>query len=337
MNEPEKILGDESDFWGDEFNGDEEDYFENEYDENGIIDTHDEDEDPYEDYEFADESLNDIDFSELRGDFKSSLKKLDGHLKNRKPAIRKIKVSKGKKFKPRKPLSKDFGVKKRATIVGNGKKTTERIMVPRDREVIVQGVDRFMLNKTGCADVHKNIGYYKCKKLKELVFIFNNNSALDFNLELFNPSMPLDYLYSTSGNINNKIQVAGGTGASYTDVLYNLLANPTIIVNARLVVSGPSITEQQSVSFQVKNKNIAGVQKIDPLNLPQELDTLQFQSTVLNFDIMGQLNRPLFPNGMDVAGYNIKAGNTVTFCFYYAQKSLIKHFWKEAKQAKGLL
>ena len=89
----------------------------------------------------------------------------------------------------------------------------------------------------------KDIGYYKCKKLKELVFIINNNSAIDFDLELFNPSMPLDYLFSTSGNLNNKIVVAGGN-VEYTDVLFNILANPMHIINAKFLFAGATLQQQ---------------------------------------------------------------------------------------------
>lgn len=300
-------------------------------DEEEIFASEDDEETDWPNYEFMDETYSDIDFSEFRGDFKSSLKKLDGKIKHRKPRVKKVK-------RPHKPLTKTFGVKNRAQIHSkDGLKTTKRILIPRNRKVIIEGVDKFMLSKDKCADSIKNIGYYKCKKLKELVFIFNNNSALDFNLELFNPSMPLDYLYSTSGNINNKIQVAGGTAASYTDVLHYLLANPAMIPNARFVVSGPSITSQQAISLQFKNKNIKGEMAINPLDMPLNLDNMQFQSTVINFDIIGSLNRPFIPDGMDVINYTVLAGNTVTFCFYYDQKILKKFLWDEAKAHNSIL
>lgn len=330
MSKPDEIFDNEEDndisSYGQEFitpieEPDEDNYFESEDDE----------ETDGPNYEFMDDTYSDIDFSEFRGDFKSSLKKLDGKIKHRKPRVKKVK-------RPYKPLTKEFGVKKRAQIHSkDGKKTTKRIIIPRNRKVIIEGVDKFMLSKDKCADSIKNIGYYKCKKLKELVFIFNNNSAIDFNLELFNPSMPMNYLFSTSGNINNKIQVAGGNAASYSDVLFFLLANPALIPNARLVVSGPSIAAQQNVSMQFKNKNIKGEQAINPLTVPLNLDSMQFQSTVINFDIIGTLNRPFIPDGMDVINYTVLAGNTVTFCFYYDQKILKKYLWEEAKNHNSLL
>jgi hypothetical protein len=308
--------------------------------ENPVFDDESEDDlnEGLDDFEFIDDSLTDIDFSELRGDFKSSLKKLNSKLKARKPKVKRVPKPKFKR-KKFKPLSKNFDVKKRASIIGNkpGTKTTKRIIIPRDREVIIQGVDKFMLSDNCGAEAYKNIGYYKCKKLKELILIFNNNSALDFNLELFNPSNPLDYLYSTTGNLNNKIQVAGGTEVSYSDVLFNFLANPPMIVNARMVVSGASVAAQQTQTLQFKNKAVVGEQKINPIDISQYADIMQVQSTVINFDIMGQLNRPYIPDGMDVINYTVLAGNTVTFCFYYQQKKLKKLLWKEAKDHKGLL
>ncbi len=62
------------------------------------------------------------------------------------------------------------------------------------------------------------------------------------------------------------------------------------------------------------------------------------------FDIVGQLNRVFIPDGMDVVQYTVLAGNSVTFCFYYKQKSLKKILFKEARvkrmvldEMKGLL
>lgn len=157
---------------------------------------------------------------------------------------------------------------------------------------------------------------------------------MDFTLELFNPSMMLDYLYSTGQNLNNKVQVAAGTGASYSDVVYHMIANPTLIPNAKLIVSGPQAQAQQNVSMAFKNKNIAGEQVVNPLNVPQNLDTMQFQSSVIAFDIMKQLDRPFIPDSMDVINYTVLAGNTVTLCFYYKQRKLKKFFWKEAKDKR---
>lgn len=283
-------------------------------------------------FEYVDETFNDIDFSEFSGDFKSSLNKLDKKIKNRPKKIRKV-------VKRKKPLSNTVPVERSATLHGrNGtKKTAGRIIVPRDRKVIVEGVDRFILDNKN--DVYKNIGYYKGKKLKQLVLTFNNEGSNDFNLEIFNPSNPLDYLYSTSGNINNRITVSGGK-ASYTDILHYILANPTHIPNARFVVAGPTqaaILAQQNQSLQFTNKSTDGKQFVAPLDINQEIDAMQFQNTVVNFDIIGTLNRPFIPDGMDVINYTVLAGNTVTLCFFFEQKQIKRFFFDEAKKNKNLL
>ena len=62
--------------------------------------------------------------------------------------------------------------------------------------------------------------------------------------------MPLDYLYSTSQNINNKVQVAGGS-TQYTDVLFNILANPTLIPNCKFVFDGPQVSKQVSIPLEI--------------------------------------------------------------------------------------
>jgi hypothetical protein len=148
--------------------------------------------------------------------------------------------------------------------------------------------------------------------------------------------MPLDYLYSTSLNLNNKIQVAGGAVA-YSDVLFNLLANPALFINAKFVIAGPQVQQQLSVPLQVINKSIEGVEKIDPLNVALQIDNMQVQNDMVVFDIMKNLNRPYIPDGMDVVSYKVLAGNTVTMSFWYKQVSLKKVFYKEARDSRPLL
>ncbi len=278
-------------------------------------------------YEFIDDSLNDIDFSEIRGDFKSSLKQLNRKLK--KPRVKKIPLKK----KAKGPL-KNVPVKNRATLHSKGHRSIERVLVPPEREVIIRGVDDFMLTENLDADSYKNIGYYKGEKLREMNLTFNNSSAIDFTLELFNPTMMLDYLWQTGGNLNNKIEIAGNTAATYSDIVYYMLANPTLIPSMRIVISGPDVQGQINQGLIFKNKNIAGEQTVNPLNVPQQIDTLQFQGQVIAFDIMRNLNRPFIPDGMDVIRYTILAGNTVTLCFYYKQKQLKDFFWKESVDKK---
>ena len=286
-----------------------------------------EDEDSYFDSDL--DIIDDIDFSEFKGkNFKSSLNKVNKAYSKKK----------AKKPLRNKPLDKSFAVKKRATLYGKGSEnTTKRVLVPSNQKIIIQGVDKFILGDDKCGV--SDIGYYKCKKLKELVFTINNNSAIDFNLELFNPSEPLDYLFSTSGNLNNKIQVAGGN-VSYTDVLYNIIGNPMHIVNAKLVFASPSalvpLQMQVNEPLIFKNKESTGIEKVEPFQLQLEVDTMQVANDIVFFNLE-KLNRPFIPNGMDVIQYKVLAGFTVTFAFYYRQKDLRKLFYEEARQSKKLL
>jgi len=289
--------------------------------------------DPQDDATDFDDSVMDIDFSEFRGDFKKSFSKV-----NRKLGQSTAK-NPTKKFisKPAsKRLSKEVAVTRSAKIHGPTNKKLARVIVPNDKKVIIEGVNKFILSKDPKDDSIRNIGYYKGKRLNELVLIFNNNSAVDFNLEIFNPSMPLDYLYSTSLNLNDKIQVAGGA-VSYSDVLFNLLANPALIVNAKFVFAGPSLTQQLSEPLIFKNKAITGVEKVSPLNLSLQIDNMQVANDIVFFDVMKNLNRPFIPDGMDIIQYNIKAGNSVAMAFFYKQISLKKVFFEEARASKKLL
>lgn len=284
-------------------------------------------------FEDFDNSISDMDFSQFKGDFKSSFGKIS----------RKVDKDTYNKKRKRKPLTKEIGVgnvnsrftQDKATLHGK-KKTVANVQIPSDRKVIVEGVDKFILGDNCATNSIKNIGYYKGKKLKKLILTFNNDSALDFNLELFNPSMPLDYLYSTSLNLNDKIQVAGGF-VSYSDVLFNILANPTMIVNSTMVFSGPLSTEQIAQALQFTNKDIDGDVKIHPINLNLKIDNMQVFADTIYFDIMKSLNRPFIPDGMDVIKYKVLAGNTVTMCFYYKQISLKRVLLKEARLSKKLL
>ena len=236
----------------------------------------------------------------------------------------------------------DVPVKKGKAVIQSrfGKKTTERILVPQDRKVIVEGVDRFILSNTKESDAIKNIGYYKGEKLKELVLIINNNTQNDIDFELFNPSMPLDYLFSTSDNLNNRISVAGDNKVSYSDMLFNMLANPTLLPNAKFVCENPTDPNKAFKQFDIplifKNKNIAGHEKIHPIQNSLNTDIDQNQNNIVYWDIMGTLGRAFIPDGMDVISYKVLAGNLVTFGFYYKQVSLKRFFFKEARDKKIL-
>ena len=275
--------------------------------------------------EYEGDFIEDIDFSEFKGkSFKSNLHK--------------VKKVVAKKNRAKKPSTKEFFVKKRATLYGKANsrgevKTTKRIIVPSTQKVIIEGVDKFILGEDKCGV--KDIGYYKCKKLEELVFTMNNNSGNDFDVELFNPSQPLDYLYSMSGNINNKIQVAGGV-VSYTDVLFNILGNPMHIVNAKFTFAGASYLNQINQPLIFQNKRATGEQRVEPFQLQLQVDNMQVANDIVFFDL-NTLGRPFIPNGMDIIKYKVLAGNTVTFAFYYRQKDLRKLFYDEANNNKKLL
>jgi hypothetical protein len=303
---------------------------------------------PATNFEDITESLSDIDFSEMRGDFRSSMKSINKKIDKKSSTNKGQRVirKKGSSIKPKKrkkPLTQEFGVgrsneqgqKGRAKIMG-GKKQLAKVIVPRDRKVIVEGVSKFILSDGPQVTATKNIGYYKGKKLLCMVLTINNQTGLDFNIDFFDPSFPLNYLFNTSQNINDMVSVANSP-TSYTDVLFNLLANPTMIVNARCIVSGPQIEQQINQSLIFQNKNIEGKEKINPYNIFLSKDAYQFQNTTISFDIMGGLNRPFIPDGMDVARYKVLKDMSVTFGFYYKQVSLKKFFYKEAREHKGLL
>jgi len=206
-----------------------------------------------------------------------------------------------------------------------------RVIVPAN-SVIVEGVSDFILDQSQEADSIRNIGYWKGKKLEKLILVMNNDSAIDFSFSLFNPSMPLDYLYSTSLNLNNKIEVAGGV--EYTDILFNLLANPMLIRQAQIVTTGARQVEQQAVALQFQDKCANGTVEVMPLNLALKVDTMQVFSNTVSFDLQQSLNRPYIPDGMHVINYKVLTGNTVTACFYYEQMSIAKLFFKEARIKK---
>jgi hypothetical protein len=290
-----------------------------------------------ENVEFDDNTLSDMDFSQFNGDnFKQAFSQIKGAVETNKARKKSMSRGKVKRQRPQKNIKRDIGVKRKAVIEGPSKKKLSKVIIPRGRKVIVEGVSKFILSKNEGDDSVRNIGYWKGKKLKNITLTFNNNSAVDFDIEVFNPSFPLDYLYSTSQNVNNKVKVAGGA-VSYTDVLYNVLANPTFIPNAKFVLSGPSITQQTSQPLVFKNKNVDGDVKIHPINLSLQLDTDQFTTDVVNFDLGAAINRPYIPDGMDVIGYKVLAGMTVTMAFFYKQVSLKRVLLKEAREDKKLL
>jgi hypothetical protein len=306
--------------------------------------------DYFEDY---DNSITDIDFSNLAGkDFNKAFKQankkvtskaIEKRALKRKPApngarpkagrpVMRKGVSPQQLRRPKERLSKQIGVKRGAKI-NRAEKKISRILVPTDKKVIVEGVNKFILSQKPNDNAVKNIGYYKGRKLKELVLIFNNTTPNPFNIELFNPSAPLDYLYNTSQNLNNKIEVAGNQVA-YSDVLFNLLANPTIIPNCKFTFDGVNASQQRNIPLKIIDREITGEETIQPLNLDLTVDNMQVSSNVIFFDIMQIINRPFIPDGMDTVQYTILPNMSVVMAFFFEQKSLKKAFYKVARDYK---
>ena len=290
----------------------------NNFDYSGFTLSNDE-EDPF------DYAIDDIDFSFIEGkDFKKSFSKAD------KLVTKKI----AKKTKRKKPLEKKYFVKKRATIEGDVERKINKVIVPRDRKVVIEGVSNFILDEKN--EAYKNIGYHEGRKLKSMVLTINNDSAIDFNVQLFNPSMPLEYLYSTSLNLNDKIVVGGGE-VSYTDVLFNILANPMMMYQAKFVFGGANVSEQMSQSLKFINKNSSAFAKIDPVNVSLMVDPYQYLDFIVTFDFKEVLNRPYVPDGMDTIQYKILPNTSVAMAFFYDQLQIKRIMYEQAAKSKILL
>lgn len=149
-------------------------------------------------YENFNNSLNDIDFSNISGrnfkeKFSSANRKIQGKTKFKKvivPDNRQVIVenidkrqfSRGNSPKPlaRKPIARkqqDISNGSRTVELGNmpfkrGKsfskssKNIERIVIPDDRKVTVEKVNKYILSKDPIISAQKRIGYYKGKKLR---------------------------------------------------------------------------------------------------------------------------------------------------------------------------
>jgi hypothetical protein len=260
---------------------------------------------PYDSYE----DLEDIDFDYLTGDFDTDFSNFA------RGKVRRKKIKRGCP-KPLQPKNK--------------------IIVPDDRKLIVQGREKFKIGSK----------FHEGEKLQELnMTIDNTSNPIDFTMELFNPSAPLDYLYNSTQNLNSRITIADGVNVAYSDVLFNLLANPTMIVRGLMVCSAlgtlPANTQsgivfnQMNQAFQVKNKNIKGWQDLMPYK--PNLDAYQKQSDIVSFEIMKDLNRPFVVDGMDVLQYTVLANSKVVLNFYYKQIKLKELVFPEYKGFKGVI
>ncbi len=373
MLTPEENIDDSYDIFGDDDGvyEDEEDYFEGDYPDEKSGERS-------QSTMYIDE-LEGVDFSSLTGDFKSSLKKLSkAHDRNEtkvkkilapsnRPVIiegqskieddpffenprklsarigpKKKKVATKRKVINTLRLSKDWGVNKHATIYSNDPKSMSRVLVPRDRRVIVEGVQKFILSEECSVHDYKSIGYCNGKKLKEMLFTINNEGHNDFTIEFFNPSTPLDYYQATGQNVNDKIVVAGSNVANvqYTDVLSHMMSNPAKIYNSKIVVTAPNDTvlfNQRGQNFRMIQKDLTAVMDIQSINIDLMLDAFQFQNNIVAFSYIKELSRPYIPDGMDVLRYTVLAGCTVSIAFYYEQKKLKKYFYKETRDNKLIL
>ena len=337
------------------------------YDDNDFNGFDEQEADDAAEYSFQD-LVNDIDFSEFRGDFKTSLKKVTKRVKKDKHKVivpndrkviiegRKPMLTDAQKFAKRghKNIQKkkhvpsarntrrrnmrnstDVPVDSFAKVHGEGK--TKRVIIPSDRQIIIEGVDKFMLSKERVADSVKNICWHNGKRLKELVLLIDNtDSEVDFTLELFNPTDPLNYLYSNSLNLDDKVSVSNSQ-VLYSEVLAYILANPTHIVNAQFQFSGASVSTQLSQALFFRNKAITGELKVDPVQPQLMLDMYQYQSNQVCFNLFEELNAPFIPDGMHTIRYTVLAGNNAALAFYYEQVILKKFFYEEADKSKVLL
>jgi hypothetical protein len=223
-------------------------------------------------------------------------------------------------------------------LKGRNKKLISKVVIPKERSVIVEGASKMMLSEDKRDTMIKQLGYFNGKKLQELIIEINNDTEIDFVLNLFDPSMPLDYLYSTSQNLNNRITVGGGA-LQYSDLMFNLLANPLLIHSAYFTLEGATsqVLKQEVLAMQFVNKNVQGYKKLDPVNLSLKIDTMQTFNNVIAFDLHESLNRPFIPDGMDVINYTIYAGVKATLVFFYEQIHIKDVYYDEARKSKVLL
>jgi hypothetical protein len=316
-------------------------------------------------FDEIDDILDDFDFSDFNGDnFKENFAKVKSKInkvivpKNRTVIVegKKTPTLISKRITPvrqKSSLKSDSSIKRKSQrdvegipvqegeevqLKGRNKKLISKVVIPNDRNVIVEGASKMMLSEDKRDTMIKQLGYFNGKKLQELIIEINNDTEIDFLLSLFDPSMPLDYLYSTSQNLNNRITVGGGA-LQYSDLMFNLLANPLLIHSAYFTLEGTTsqILKQEVLAMQFLNKNAQGYRKIDPVNLSLKIDTMQTFNNVIAFDLHESLNRPFIPDGMDVINYTIYAGVKATLVFFYEQIHIKDVYYDEARKSKVLL
>jgi len=271
--------------------------------------------------------FGDIDFSEIKGkSVKASLYKANDKLKRKN-----IVLGKNAKRKPL-PLTKKHAVKQNSitniNAKGRNSKTIKNVIVSNDQKIIINGVSNFMIDKS--KDSLRNIGYWEGQKLNKLLFTFNNNLGNDIEIDLFNPNGSLKYFMANSQDLDDRIIVGDGS-IKYSEVLFNILANPTMIPSARFSFNCPTdaqLERQINVPLIFNNKDLRSNTAVKPYTF--EIDEYQFQKNIVTFDIVESINRPFFPNGTDTCKYTIYAGTTASLCFFYKQHTLIEQFFKLA-------
>lgn len=316
-------------------------------------------------FDEIDDILDDFDFSDFDGDnFKENFAKVKSKINKVIVPKNRTVIVEGKKqptliskrvtpVRQKSSLKSDSSIKRKSQrdvegipvqkgeevkLKGRNKKLISKVVIPNDRNVIVEGASKMMLSEDKRDTMIKQLGYFNGKKLQELIIEINNDTEIDFLLSLFDPSMPLDYLYSTSQNLNNRITVGGGA-LQYSDLMFNLLANPLLIHSAYFTLEGTTgqVLKQEVLAMQFLNKNAQGYRKIDPVNLSLKIDTMQTFNNVIAFDLHESLNRPFIPDGMDVINYTIYAGIKATLVFFYEQIHIKDVYYDEARKSKVLL
>lgn len=316
-------------------------------------------------FDEIDDILDDFDFSDFDGDnFKENFAKVKSRInkvivpKNRTVIVegKQTPTLVSKRVKParqKSSLKSDSSINEKpqrdvegipvqegeeVQLKGRNKKLISKVIIPNDRNVVVEGASKMMLSEDKRDTLIKQLGYYNGKKLQELIIEIDNEGENDFVLSLFDPSMPLDYLYSTSQNLNNRITVGGGA-LQYSDLMFNILANPPLIHSAYFTLEGTTtqVSRQEVLAMQFVNKNAQGYKKIDPVNLSLKIDTMQVFNNVIAFDLHESLNRPFIPDGLDIINYTIYAGVKATLVFFYEQIHIKDVYYDEARKSKILL
>jgi hypothetical protein len=267
-----------------------------------------------EDERLTPEEIDDIDFSELRGGVKTSLKKAN------------TKVNQKKK---KRPMVRTKGGLKRRVPRKKKKRIEAKVLVSDDRKIIIEGVDKFMMSNDN--DSEKKIGWYKGEKLKQLAFTIDNTDGVEFEVDLFRPSERTSYLIANSQDLNDKIIVGAGTTVSYQDIVMNMLSNPAMLLHVQMTFAGQNVSGQLNQPLRFMSSNIASEQVVKPVATQLFFDIQQFQNNTVRFSLIDRLQRGYVPDGLDWIRYKVLAGTSVNMVFFYKQQHLKDFFFKETR------